>query len=128
MSIEIKASNGITVTLNDFSSLIDLMSDEQQLELIETLSCYDAVLKHVTDQIIDLNGITENGYGGSSLCGHEKHAGNGTALDKARYAVACGAGDVSRQLIEAQSRNLKDLQIRLDHANDELHKLRFKSN
>lgn len=128
MSIEIKSSHGITISLNDFSSLVELMSGEQQVELIETLSCYDAVIKHVTEQIIDIYGMTENGLSGSSLCGHEKFSGKGTVLDKARLAIAMASGEVSRQVIETQARNLNELQSRLNQVTTELYEIKYKTN
>lgn len=128
MSIEIKASHGITITLNSMSELVDLMSDEQQLELIETLSCYDSVIKHVADQISNAHGMTENGYSGSSVCSYGRYAGSGTVLDKARYEVAKSASDSARRLIESQAQSIKQLQASLDHVNNELFTIKLKSN
>ncbi|MCK6946312.1 hypothetical protein L8Q47_15005 [Enterobacter bugandensis] len=128
MSIEIKASHGITITLNSMSELVDLMNDEQQLELIETLSCYDSVIKHVADQISDIHGMTENGFSGSSVCSASRYAGAGTALDKARYEVAKHSSDSARRLIESQAQSIKQLQASLEHVNNELYAIKFKSN
>lgn len=48
----------------DICSLLDSLSAEDKLQFIETLSCEDAIIKHVADQIFD--GFTENVY-----CGRE---------------------------------------------------------
>ncbi len=125
MAIEIKASSGITITLNDASSLIDLMSDEDRVEIIESLSCYDNVIKHVADQISSLYGMTENGFSGSQICGYERLCGEGTVLDKARYQVALSAQESNSELINQQSDAIKRLEERLSKAQDELLKIRY---
>ncbi|HFH3797467.1 TPA: hypothetical protein ACGJ08_004874 [Yersinia enterocolitica] len=125
MAIEIKASSGITITLNDASSLIDLMSDEDRVEIIESLSCYDNVIKHVADQISSLYGMTENGFAGSQICGYERLYGEGTVLDKARYQVACSAQESNSELINQQSDAIKRLEERLSKTQDELLKFRY---
>ncbi|CFQ68296.1 TPA: hypothetical protein ACHW2M_004629 [Yersinia enterocolitica] len=125
MTIEIKASNGITITLNDASSLIDLMSDEDRMQVIESLSCYDNVIKHVVDQISSMYGMTENGFAGGQICGYERLYGEGTVLDKARYQVACSAQESNSELINQQSDAIKRLEERLSKTQDELLKFRY---
>ncbi|EPE7839830.1 TPA: hypothetical protein SBJ50_002998 [Yersinia enterocolitica] len=125
MTIEIKASNGITITLNDASSLIDLMSDEDRMQVIESLSCYDNVIKHVVDQISSMYGMTENGFAGGHICGYERLYGEGTVLDKARYQVACSAQESNSELINQQSDAIKRLEERLSKTQDELLKFRY---
>lgn len=125
MTIEIKASNGITITLNDASSLIDLMSDEDRMQVIESLSCYDNVIKHVVDQISSMYGMTENGFAGGQICGYKRLYGEGTVLDKARYQVACSAQESNSELINQQSDAIKRLEERLSKTQDELLKFRY---
>ncbi|HIF5345025.1 TPA: hypothetical protein ACX2V0_004545 [Yersinia enterocolitica] len=125
MTIEVKASNGITITLNDASSLIDMMSDEDRMQIIESLSCYDNVIKHVVDQISSMYGMTENGFSGGQICGYERLYGEGTVLDKARYQVACSAQESNRELINQQSDAIKRLEERLSKTQDELLKFRY---
>ncbi|MBW5857510.1 hypothetical protein [Yersinia enterocolitica] len=125
MTIEVKASNGITITLNDASSLIDMMSDEDRMQVIESLSCYDNVIKHVVDQISSMYGMTENGFAGGQRCGYERLYGEGTVLDKARYQVACSAQESNNELISQQSDAIKRLEERLSKTQDELLKFRY---
>ncbi|EPC8058568.1 hypothetical protein LXE06_06160 [Yersinia enterocolitica] len=125
MTIEVKASNGITITLNDASSLIDMMSDEDRMQVIESLSCYDNVIKHVADQISSMIGMTENGFAGGQRCGYERLYGEGTVLDKARYQVACSAQESNSELISQQSDAIKRLEERLSKTQDELLKFRY---
>jgi hypothetical protein len=78
----------------DLSSLLESMSDESKIILIETLSCERAIIKHVADQILD--GFTENVYSGSSGYGEIDHL---SPLDEARRRVAKGANKVSEKII-----------------------------
>lgn len=62
----------ITPTINakcevilDVLYIFDNTSDDFKLELAERLSCEDAIIKHVMDQVFD--GYTENGYSGSEV-------------------------------------------------------------
>ena len=60
MTIQTTINNDkIQIDLYDF---IEAIPDETKLELIENLSCEDAVIKHVMDQVL-CDG-TENGYAG----------------------------------------------------------------
>jgi len=76
------------------SSLLESMSDESKIILIETLSCESAIIKHVADQI--LTGWTENSYCGASGYGEVNHL---SPLDEARRKVAKGASEVSEKII-----------------------------
>ena len=55
-------SGGNVIFKVNFYDMLDSLSDEQSLSLAESLSCQDAVIKHVTDQILE--GCTENGFHG----------------------------------------------------------------
>jgi len=78
----------------DLFSLLESMSDESKLILIETLSCEKAIIKHVSDQILD--GFTENVYSGGSGYGEIDHL---SPLDEARRRVAKGASELSEKII-----------------------------
>lgn len=88
------------------SQLIESLSDEDKIAFIESLSCDDAIIKHVSDQIID--GWTESGYYGGK-CGAT--AEPITPLDKAIRRVALAANDVA-------AKQIKDLEraLRWEHA------------
>jgi len=115
--IELAPSEGITITIDDPYSLLRLMSDEDRINAIEALSCFDAVIEHVTNQIMSINGCTEDGSSGSSLCSVEKYAGGGTPLDKARYAVAISASDAAASMIAVQADEITRLKWELDELN-----------
>ena len=101
--IKLDCGNGIEVTLHDATALLDVMTPEQRLQLIESLSCYDEVIKHVADQISNLYGCTENGCSGTHTITDKAYAGGGSALDAAKFQVAREAGEVAMQLIDKQA-------------------------
>jgi len=78
----------------DISNLLDSLSPEDKIELIETLACQDTIIKHVADQI--LTGWTENCYSGGTSYAVEGHA----PLDLARKRVIELAPEVARQEID----------------------------
>lgn len=115
--------NGITLQFDDATALIDLMTPEDRAEVIESLSCYDDVIKHVADQISRPHGFTENGFSGSSRCGWERLTGNGTVLDNARYQVATSASEASQKVIEDQARIITNQSEELERLRGEIYKL-----
>lgn len=125
MSIEIKVANGIKITLDDTVCLLDLMSDDDRMAMIESLSCYDNVIKHVVDQISHIWGSTENGSRGSTLCDNKKFFGGGTVLDKVRYQIAKSAPESARALIDVQAATIEQLDSELEKALNELNKLKY---
>ena len=50
----------------DLHDLLDNVREEDLNEFLETVSCNDKVIKHVTDQILDK--WTENCYSGGAAC------------------------------------------------------------
>jgi hypothetical protein len=80
----------------DLHDLLQYVDKETKLEMIESLSCDDTIIKHVTEQII--NKWTENCYSGGSNCtaSSEVHLG----LDWAWREVAKRSGDVAKREIE----------------------------
>lgn len=88
----------------DLVYLFDNMPDESKLALAERLSCEDAIIKHVTDQIFD--GLTENGYGGSERC-DQQHLG--TPLQDARERVR---KEGNRLLVKELKRLRRELENR----------------
>lgn len=79
----------ITPTINangeiilDVLDIFDNTSDDFKLELAERLSCEDAIIKHVMDQVFD--GYTENGYSGSEVIDNLRLK---SALQQARERV-----------------------------------------
>jgi hypothetical protein len=78
----------------ELTDLLDSMTSEAKIELIETLSCDEAIIKHVADQI--LTGFTENIYSGAESFNAEPK----TALDSARARVIELAPEVAAREVE----------------------------
>lgn len=85
-------------------NLIDLFDNlpaETKIQLVESLSCDEAILKHVLDQLLD--GWTENMYYGATAL---PEATPFWSLDKAKREVAKRAGEVAKAEIERLEREL----------------------
>jgi hypothetical protein len=101
----------------DISVLLDSLSPEDKIELIETLACQDTIIKHVSDQI--LTGWTENCYSGGTGYSIEGH----TPLDLARKSVIQLAPEVARQEIERLKRFAKNQEENADKYSSAYYKL-----
>lgn len=97
----------------DLYSLLQCVSKESRVELIESLSCDEAVIQHVTDQI--LGGWTEHCFCGAMECGASPSPYN--SLDKARREISKRSSEIAKEEIEKLEKALKQ-------TNDELQKLR----
>jgi hypothetical protein len=86
----------------DLHSLLNQVSGEDKIALIESLSCDEEIIKHVTDQILE--GFTENGYFGSTGFGESEPR---TALDRARREIAKGASELAKEEIGAMENRVK---------------------
>lgn len=90
--------------------LFEYLPKEKLLEFIESFSCIDEVIKHVTMQIIE--GWTENYYHGGTACMASSTPLRG--LDWATREVAKHSGEVAKKEIErleaALASKTKDLQ------------------
>lgn len=86
----------------DISELLDRLSEDKKLELIESLSCQDSIIKHVSDQI--LTGFTENCYSG----GIDYAVEQTSPLGKARQRVIELAPEVAQQEIDRLKRSAKN--------------------
>ena len=87
----------------DLHGLLDSVKEEDLNEFLETVSCNDKVIKHVTDQILDR--WTENCYSGGAACTADADAKWG--LDKAWREVAKRSGEVAKREIERLEDALK---------------------
>lgn len=86
----------------DFFDAIKYVPAEQMPDLIETLSCDDVIIKHVTDQILE--GWTENFCSGGSCVSAQ--AFPKTGLDYARREIAKRSGEIAKEEIEKLEREL----------------------
>lgn len=82
--------------------LFELIPAEMKPELIETLSCDEEIIRHVTRQILDK--WTENLYSGSGACSAQPTPY--CALDVARREIALRSGEVAKGEIEALTKSL----------------------
>lgn len=80
----------------DLHSLLECAKDQTKIELIESLACDDAIIKHVTDQILD--GWTENCFCGGYSFEQTDTAYHG--LDYARRQIAKRSSEVAKNTIE----------------------------
>lgn len=92
MDIKYKEGN-LQIDLHD---LLDNVREEDLNEFLESVSCNDKVIKHVTDQILDK--WTENGYSGGAAA--TAVADPKWGLDKAWREVAKRSGEVAKREIE----------------------------
>lgn len=121
MSVAFKFEEGKFVIDTEF--LLDAMTDEDKMFLVERLSCEDAVIKHVADQIIE--GWTENVRCGARVCGTSEQVY--LPLDVAARRIAEASGDIAANEIQALKDELKRTKDRLEKAHDELDRIRFPS-
>lgn len=106
----------------DLHSLLSSVCPEKKVELIESLSCDDAIIKHVSDMIIDR--WTENSYSGSSCCTIPADASKGCPLDSAWRRVAKASGEVAKTEIERLERGLAQRDKQIADLHEEIRKLR----
>jgi hypothetical protein len=98
----------------DFTDLIDRVAPDDQVALIESLSCSDPIIRHVAAQIMDR--WTENGYSGAERCTAAPDTDGPVlvpALDWAARTVARRSGEVA-------AREIKRLEDALRRANEDL--------
>jgi hypothetical protein len=119
MSVAFEFNEGKFVI--DVEYLLDAMSDQDKLNLVERLSTEDVVIKHVVDQIVD--GLTENCRGGSRLCGSAVE--HFLPLDIAHRRIAEASSEIAEKEIDALKRELERKSKALDDAYRELEQIRF---
>jgi len=102
-----------------FPDLLEKMSTDDKLELIECLSCDDAIVTFVGQQIIDK--WTERGYYSSypNTATSTPHHG----LDKVWRDVAKASGDVAKREIERLEKAVESANELEQRGWDEYHKI-----
>ena len=121
MSVAFELNEGKVVI--DVNYLLDAMSDQAKLDLVERLAVEDVVIKHVVDQIVD--GLTENCYGGSRLCGSS--AEPSLPLDIAHRRIAEASGKIANAEIASLKLELASTAERLRSAYAELDRMQHPS-
>ncbi len=100
MSIKYESGNLII----DLDWLLSRIKPEDMRGFLESASTSEAIIKYVTDQILD--GWTENGYFGRQACRASDDPY--TQLDKARREIAKRSGEVAKNEIEKLEKALKE--------------------
>lgn len=122
MEIEVKMdmNSGKATIKFDMIEFIHNLSDEEQSGIIESLSCSEQVIKHVTDQIF--YGYTDNGFCGS-IAFDDGTSEFKTAVGRAKDLVIEKADEIARKRIEqleASNKIMKETIDRLYQENDRL--------
>ena len=119
--MQIKVTDYLTIELTEPNELIELISDDDMVHFMQSLSCNEVVFQHVSDQII--HGCTDDGYH-SSICGSTIPS---TALDLAVRAVSKSADDLSKKTIEELERKLIDQEAQTKEIRDRYYDLYYKA-
>lgn len=101
----------------DAQDIFDNLPKDAVLELIESLSCSEIVIKHVADQLLE--GWTENGYHGSKCSGLTPS----TEINIARDKIAKGAGDIAAKRIAELERLVESAEELAKEGWDAYHEL-----
>lgn len=116
--MEMKLNEDGTLSFNvDIYEFLDSLSDEKSIELAESLSCQNAVIKHVTDQLFD--GCTENGCHGSKRGGVKPS----TQLELSQEKVRKLGNRLLIKEVERLRRRLEDKNNHYESGWNEYHKL-----
>jgi len=121
MSVAFELNDGKVII--DVNYLLDAMSDQAKLDLVERLAIEGAVIKHVVDQIVE--GLTENYYGGSRVCGSSVEPT--LPLDIAHRRIAEASSEIANAEIASLKRELARTAERLRSAYAELDRMQHPS-
>jgi hypothetical protein len=102
----------LTIELDVYDVLHDVINGEQRQNLIESLSCHDEVINHVVEQLVD--GYTFNGFSGSWSTSRN------TAIQKARDAIYGQSDKIARKTLEELTDRIQSLESQLFEANKQL--------
>lgn len=102
----------MAIELTEPNELIELISDDDKVDFMQSLSCHDVIIKHVADQII--HGCTDGGYSGGETMVSESPS---TPLQAARREIAVSASDIANKEIKALERALKHSKEQCDEWN-----------
>ena len=100
--IELKVNDNVIINISEPNELLELMTGDDKVQLVESLSCHDAVIEHVVSQISSLYGCTENGNSGWS-----GGALGSCLLDKVRMKIAESSSELAGDTIKSLKRDLE---------------------
>ena len=92
--MKLQVTKYLAIELTEPNELLELMSEDDKVEFMQSLSCHDSVIKHVADQII--HGCTEDGFHGSIAMVDDNPS---TELQKAQREIAMSLSDIARMEI-----------------------------
>ena len=110
--IKLKINESVSVNIDEPNALLELMTGDDLVKLIESLSCHDAVIEHVVSQISSLYGCTENGNSGWS-----GGVLSSCLIDKVRLEISKGSSEMADKTIS----HLLDSNASLEKRNNSLH-------
>ena len=105
----------------DLHGILEQVKGERRVEMIESLSCDDEVIRHVSDQIIER--WTETCYSGGSCIIPKAHPKNSSPLDIAWRKVSKMSGEVAKHEIEKLERTLKNQEEQIKKHHEEIQKI-----
>lgn len=107
--MKLQVTNYLAIELTEPNELLELMSEDDKLHFMQSLSSHEIIIKHVADQII--NGYTEDGYSGSySGVESQPH----TALQTAVRDISINSDEIARKEIEILQKALAAAEIARD--------------
>lgn len=106
----------------DLFEILENMSGDELMALIDSVSCMDSVIENVSAQIID--GWTEMGSHGSKCY----QAVPFTALDKASRAIAGASSEIAKKEIEKLVAECERQRKSMEQAWAQFHQLRESRN
>jgi len=105
--VDVKTNGSeITIKLDAYSIIHDMLSVEQRSELIQSLSCAEDVIKHVADQLI--HGCTDEGFSGSwsSSCNTALQLAIERVAKNSSYAVKTTIKQLRNRIDALEKENL----------------------
>ena len=113
--MKLETNSYMSIEVTEPNELLELMSDNEKVELIESLSCHESVIKHVADQLI--HGCTENGRSGSMTYGESPQ----TATQLAVREIIENVNSLAYQEIQRPERLVKSEKETTQYLVDKFH-------
>ena len=99
--MKLQVTKYLAIELTEPNELVELMSEEDKLHFMQSLSSHEIIIKHVADQII--NGSTDDGYSGSFSMVKSKPD---TALQTAIRDISINSSEIAKSEIESLQNTL----------------------
>lgn len=119
--MKLQVTKYMSIELTEPNELVELMSEDDKVEFMQSLSCHDSVINYVAQQII--NGCTDDGFHGGVT---SVSANPSTPLQNAQREVAKNSGDIARKEIESLEKALNNAVKSSDEWQDKYYELKNK--